>query len=198
MDNYTLALEKDRDTRIAELERCRSEVERFVAEVERLMRERDGAQSALLLEQQVREAHREAADDVRRRLEQTERERDEWKARAESAAADNAAMRDSLAGFRASITFANGAAWFRSDCARGREKWPGVKGATALEAALALLESEHPGAALLERLRTVKRNADWLAEAVRTVTRDNEAGLSTDVGPLADALAAYDAAKEGK
>lgn len=75
-DNYVLALEKDRDTRLAELERCRSEVERFVGEVERLMRERDETQRALLLEQQVRESHRESADDLRRKLDLAERERD--------------------------------------------------------------------------------------------------------------------------
>lgn len=79
-DNYVLALEKDRDTRLAELERCRSEVERFVGEVDRLTRERDEARRALLLEQQVRESHRESADDLRRKLDLAERERDEARA----------------------------------------------------------------------------------------------------------------------
>lgn len=202
-DNYVLALEKDRDTRIAELERCRSEVERFVAEVYRLTRERDEARREWKICQDG--------------MESAQAERDEWKARAEAAEADNA-------------RFVRALNIIENDISESRPE-------DAQREAIAAMEGDHPGAALLGRLRdleyTVKEmdldaNALWEASArlerLRAAEKVVEAArmlgayedFTIDLEPGCDttpddpqelnaarhsvhaALAAYDALKEGE
>jgi len=194
-DSYVLELAKDRDTRIAELERCRSEVERFVAEVERLTRERDEAREdraalAALLDERLEESNHLRGVTLR-----YEQERDEWKARAEAAEADNAALVETL------NLVENDLSDDRYDDAHRRT--------------IVLLKKEHPGAALLGRLRgleyTVKEmeldaNALWEASArlerLRAAEKVVEAVRSSMVDRepsrlVLERLAAYDALKEG-
>lgn len=165
-DNYVLALEKDRGTRLAELERCRSEVERFVAElnrsetaleywkaktasaeadVDRLTRERDEAHRDWRAELDgnaaLRAKHGARPDETLfqfiARLADGHAAAESWKARAEAAEADNAAFRSLLQ---------DGLTSPESD-----DAWA--------DRVIAILSVPHPGAALLERLRTAEASA---------------------------------------
>lgn len=173
---------------------------RFAAsEMERLTRERDEAQRALLLEQQIRAAHRDAAEELRRWKDAATGELREWEARAEAAEADNAVLLEKAKGMFALLTQAGEKASFVGGY---------FKPAPELMAAL---EAAHPGAALLERLRAADELRRVVAEYIDFygVTHEEEDSLSgieecpeddtcscPHVVAINRAFAAYDALKE--
>lgn len=158
--------------------------------------EGEDALNALLAE------HKRALAEMRQRAEQAERERDEWRRRAlerdldvtyltdraERAEADNAALlgalRPLVEGVLDTRSRGDGSSLF---LARDSEPGPEVLPETPLERLLDVWSADHPGSALLERMRHLEAKVEEFAfYANQAHVALTDAGVSEDGSTVAD------------